>query len=427
MLDRTQAPTLKPFEYVGFPKYSVQKLSNSIEVIDIPFGNIPVIEVQIVIQTGHCYEKSPAVAQAAFKLLTDGTKHLSSNQLAEKLDGWGSEISTAVGYEQSSITLSAPLKHIQNTLPLLLEVYQLANFPEDEFVTYQQRMVRNLAIEEKKTSAMASRYFLKRLWGNYPYGKKATKEDFQNLNLQEIIHFHQNEILKNHVNIIVSGNFESQLILHLLEQHFGKLHLMNSHSVSSSLTEVVSTQNGEYFHEMPNQVQSSLRVGYLSIPRNHPDYEELQVLGTILGGFFGSRLMKNIREEKGYTYGIYGGFIGMKEKGYCMISTDVANEYVEDTLKEIQKEVKILQNEKVAESELQVVKNYMLGNMLSSLETPFQVADMLSVLKLNGLEPSHLEKTFECIKNIRSERILELAQKYLQTEEVVTVIAGTKN
>ncbi len=426
MLIRNIAPAIQPFHYQGFPEFYIQNLKNSVEVIYIPFGNIPVIEIQIVIKTGYCYEKYDAVAQAAFKLLTDGTFHYSSSELAEKLDSLGSEISASAGFEQSTITLSCPTKHISKTLPLLLEVYQFAKFPDNEFFTYCQRMIRSLEIEEKKTNAMANRFFLKRLWGNYPYGKKANKEDFQNLQIEYIKEFHQNEILKNHVSIIVSGNFEIEIIHSLIEQYFGSLKLTSSMSVSQSISEKVTSISGKYFHEMPNQMQSSLKMGHLSIPKNHKDYEELQVLGTLLGGFFGSRLMKNIREDKGYTYGIYGGFIGMKENGYFMISTDVANEYVEDTLKEIEKEILILQNERVGEDELQVVKNYLMGNILSSLETPFQIADMLSLLRLNGLEKNHLENTFEYIKNIQSERILELAQKYLKTDGLVTVIAGSR-
>jgi len=133
--------------------------------------------------------------------------------------------------------------------------------------------------------------------------------------------------------------------------------------------------------------------------------------------------MKNIREEKGYTYGIYGGFYGMKEKGYFMVGSDVANEYIDLTLKEKDKEIQRLQEEKVDDQELQVVKNYMLGNILSSMETPFQIADMLSLLKLHGFTINHLKETFHLIQNISSERIMELARQYFCNDRVV-VIAG---
>ena len=427
MLDRTQAPPLKKFEYQGFPTYYTQKLSNGIELILIPFGDMPVLEIQMVVQTGYCYEPQNAVAQSAFKLLTDGTPKYSSSELAEKLDFYGSQISCSVGYEQSSITLSTLTKHVENTLPLLFEVYYQANFPENEWFTYQQRMIKNLEIEEKKTQAMASKFFLKRLWGNYPYGKKVTKEDFQVLDLEIIRKYHQTEILKSQVYLMVAGKFEEQALYGLIDRFFGQLALQPSSFVSLSQTLVPETQIGEYLHKMENQVQSSIRLGHISISRNHPDYEELQVLGTLLGGFFGSRLMKNIREEKGYTYGIYGGFYGMKENGYFVVSTDVANEYVDSTLEEIYKEIQRIQNEKVTEEELQVVKNYMLGNLLSSMETPFQIADTLSLLKLNNLTVEHLKKTFQLIKNIKIERIMELANQYINLNNMIVVIAGTRN
>jgi len=226
---------------------------------------------------------------------------------------------------------------------------------------------------------------------------------------------------------MVAGKFEEQALYGLIDRFFGQLALQPSSFVSLSQTLVPETQKGEYLHKMENQVQSSIRLGHISIPKNHPDYEELQVLGTLLGGFFGSRLMKNIREEKGFTYGIYGGFYGMKEKGYFMVSTDVANEYVDATLEEIYKEIQRIQNEKVTEEELQVVKNYMLGNLLSSMETPFQIADTLSLLKLNNLTVEHLKKTFQLIKNIKIERIMELANQYINLNNMIVVIAGTRN
>ncbi len=424
MLDRTVQPELKPFHYQGFPKYETAYLDNGLEVILIPYGFIPVLEVQCIIRTGHCYEKENAAAQATFKLLTDGTHRFTSSKLAEALDSYGSEIASSAGFEQSVITLSTPSKHIHNTIPLLYEVYTQANFPENEWFIYQQRAIRSLEIEEKKTHAVANRLFLKKLWGNHPYGKKATKEDFQSLQLEHIHDFYQKEVLKNQVYWIVSGNFDGEVVYQLLNQYFGKLTLKTNENTASSKTITPTSEVGKHYQWMENSVQSSIKLGHLSVARNHQDYEELQVLGTLLGGFWGSRLMKNIREEKGFTYGIYGGFVGMKENGYFVISTDVANEYVEDTLNEIYKEIQILQNERVQEEELRVVKNYMMGSILSSLETPFQVADMLSLLKLNGLETNHLKKTLDLIKYITPERVLELSCKYLDSKEFVIVIAG---
>ncbi len=427
MLDRTRQPDIKPFVYQGFPNFETAFLENGIEVIYIPFGNIPVLEVQLVIRTGYCYETVNAAAQAAFKLLTDGTNRFSSYELSEVLDSYGSEISTSVGFEQSTITLSTPTKHVHKTIELLSEVYTQANFPSEEWLTYQQRMIKSLEIEEKKTNAMANRLFLKKLWGDYPYGKKATQEDFQTLQWENIYNFHKNEILKNEVYIIVSGNYKVDMLHKLLNQNLGVISLNNSSTLSHSKLKIPQSEQGLHVHYMENQVQSSIKLGHLSVPRNHPDYEALQVLGTLLGGFFGSRLMKNIREEKGFTYGIYGGFVGMKEKGYFVISTDVANEYVDSTLKEIYKEMEILQSEKVEEHELNIVKNYLMGNLLSLLETPFQIADMLALLRLNGLKNTHLEETFYLIKNIDSNKIMELACKYFNTENLVTVVAGSYN
>ncbi|MEM9822073.1 MAG: insulinase family protein, partial [Bacteroidota bacterium] len=174
----------------------------------------------------------------------------------------------------------------------------------------------------------------------------------------------------------------------------------------------------------PDSVQTAIRIGSKIFNKKHPDYPGLFVLNTILGGYFGSRLMTNIREDKGYTYNIFSTLDTMISDGYFYIGTEVGNEFVEPTMTEIYGEIERLQNEAVEEGELQMVRNYLLGNLLTNLDGPFNVADVIKSLILDDLPFSEFDQMVHRIKTIESDELRRLAQKYLQKDQLWELIVG---
>jgi len=182
-----------------------------------------------------------------------------------------------------------------------------------------------------------------------------------------------------------------------------------------------------HFVEKANGLQSAIRIGRLWVDKSHSDYHGLSVLVTLLGGYFGSRLMANIREEKGYTYGIGSFVLPLKYASYLIISTEVGNEYVEPTLKEVTVEMKKLQNELVPADELETVKSYLLGEFLRDFDGPFSLAGSFKAINDFDLDYSYYDQYLTVLRGITSEEIMRLAQQYLEPDDFHTVVAGSMN
>ena len=206
------------------------------------------------------------------------------------------------------------------------------------------------------------------------------------------------------------------------EEPFGEL----SDKPSQIACTPVSDARKRIFAERAGAMQSAVRLGMLTIDRNHPDYLKLRVLVTLLGGYFGSRLMSNIREEKGYTYGISAGLFSYPGVSSLVISTETANEYVEPLIREVYREIDRLQNEPVREEELAMVRNYMSGDLCRSYESAFTLVDAWIFLQTSALPPTFFDETLRTIKAITAEDIQRLAQEYLCKENLKEVVSGKK-
>jgi zinc protease len=186
--------------------------------------------------------------------------------------------------------------------------------------------------------------------------------------------------------------------------------------------EIPKPQN--LYLEKADSLQSSLRMGQILFSKKHEDYSALMILNEIFGGYFGSRLMKNIREDKGYTYGIHSQFVTLRDMGYWAVSADVKKEFLQNTFTEIDKEAHILKQDLVSDAELQTVKQYMLGAFAGSLNTPFDVAETFKAIYFLDLNYDFYDKYLDTIRNITPSQIRDIAQKYLHTDNWVRVSVG---
>ena len=216
-------------------------------------------------------------------------------------------------------------------------------------------------------------------------------------------------------------------ITHRIEAAFGTTHFGNHQQVAVKKDfPFVSIPEKRLFIEREDAMQSAVKLGTTTIMRTHPDYLKLRVLITLFGGYFGSRLMSNIREEKGYTYGISAGIMFYPGSGLLGISTETANEYVESLIQEVYKEIDKLQNDKVTPEELAMVRNYMLGEMCRNYESPFSLADAWMFILTSGLDDDYFARSLQAVKEVTPEEIRELAGRYLCKESLKEVIAGKK-
>ncbi len=428
LLNRKKAPKSKPFHYIPLPDYQTLYLDNGIPVYILPFGEVEVLEVQAVYTAGDGYETKVGVSDFTPRNMSEGTKNYTSLEFAQALDRYGSWLEYDSGHETISINLIT-LKHLlPQTLPLLKEVLEEAAFPEDEFVKMKQRTIQKLAVSRQKSGFLAGKAFAEKLYGkNHPYGSTLDVEELEQIERNDLVNFYQNYFFYGNMYLTVCGKFDRKELLSLLNAHFGHQERKGKELPESASKSPLQTAEPGRYHIELEGVQSSLKLGHKGLPIHHPDTAAMGFVNTILGGYFGSRLMHTIREKKGFTYGVYSGWRPHRYAGGFVVQCDVGNEYVEETIQCIKAEIRLLQQEPVKRNELSLVKRYKAGNSISERETPFQLNRMIRFSVSNEISFKTMNDTFHQLQHLDSEKIMELANTYFMPDELIEVVCGQKS
>ncbi|MFH0894123.1 MAG: pitrilysin family protein, partial [Bacteroidota bacterium] len=310
------------------------------------------------------------------------------------------------------------------TIPLFAEILFNANFPEHEFVKLVERKKQKFIVNYEKLSYQARLRFSKLLFGkSNPYGLTIDEEAFQKITREEAYQYYQKKYLEGNFFLVVAGKI-SEEIIQSVSQGFGSTQIPESAKAGSPFFKVEQGNTGRHFVPKEDALQSAIRMGMLMPNKKHEDYNNLKVLNTILGGYFGSRLMTNIREEKGYTYGIGSSLISLRNAGFFVISSEIRADVTSKAIDEIYKEIKVLQNELVGPEELETVKNYMIGNLLRGLDGPFALAEATKSLYMDGLPYDFVQVFADDIRKVNSDQIKTLAKKYFAPEIFLELVIG---
>lgn len=421
MIDRTKQPTIKEITDLKLPEIKTNYLSNGIPVYSIDMGTQEVVKLEIIFKAGRPFENKRLVARATNSLLKEGSKHYSSAVLAEEFDFFGSTLSTPFNLDTSNVLVYSLNKHFDKIMPMVGDLLQYPAFPQQELDAFVRRSKHRLRVDLTKNDVLAYRKITELIFGeHHPYGYNSFEDTYEALRRDDLTAHFERLYCSNNCQVFISGRpHEGQL--ELLEKHLA--HLKPGTFEARSF--VPSDQKPEDTRiPLPDSVQTAVRIGRRLFDRKHEDYYGMYVLNTILGGYFSSRLMTNIREDKGYTYNIYSMLDAMLLDGYFYIGTEVGNEFVEDTKKEIYQEIELLQNELVDEEEMEMVRNYLIGNFLTMLDGPFNVAETAKTILTEDLPANFFESLVETVRSIEAEEIQRLAKKYLRREDLWEVVVG---
>jgi predicted Zn-dependent peptidase len=427
MLDRTIAPPIQ--DAVSFD-YHLQACNtetghNGVPIYWLSAGTQDVVQVEWVFDAGLWEEQKPGVARATGALLKNGTTQKNALQINEALEFYGASLTATVTNDYTFVTLHALSKHLEVLLPIVREVLFQPSFPEKELDIYIRNTLQRLSIKLQKTDFVAHREIDAYLFGQqHPYGKFILPEDFQALTSEDLKNFHKQYYASRNCKIFLAGKID-QSHVRLVEEYFGR-EKWGVEAPRISL-DYLLTPDAEKKHRLQiteKSVQGSIRLNRLFPKRNHPDFAPMVLLNTVFGGYFGSRLMANIREDKGYTYGIYSHIYSYKNNSAFMIATEAGAEVCEAAISEIYKEMDLLCREKIPEAELSLVKNYLLGNILGGLDGPFSLIQRWKSIILNGLPAQQFDKNIEIYKNVTAEELLILAQKYLLKEDYFELVVS---
>ncbi len=426
MLNRTLAPDFRTLDRIHLLKATETKLSNGIPVYSIHAGTQDLVRIEFMFQAGMRNQSNPLVASGVNDMLDEGTHTRNAEQLAEELDFYGAFIETETTVDHASFVLFSLNKHLAATLPLVEDMLKNAAFPEHEFSVYSANKHQKFIVDSDKVSVIARRRFNELLFGEkHPYGVRATDADFEAIQRNWLVDFYRKFYQANTCSIVVSGKITDNL-LEQLEAHFGKQDWARDAIAKTPLLPAQTHSERIHTLEKANAIQSAIRMGRVLFNKTHADWHGFQVLNTILGGYFGSRLMANIREDKGYTYGIGSGCVSMQDNGYFTIATEVGVDVTNAAITEIWIEIEKLQNDLVSDAELDLVRNYMTGVFLRSTDGAFALADRFKAIHGYPLGYDYFDRYFETIQSISPAQIRDLAQTYLRREDMIDLVAGKR-
>lgn len=418
MLDRTTAPAYNQDTSYSLLSPRITKLYNGVDVVYVTGGSQDVVKVELIFRAGRWYETKWGAAYFTAHLLSKGSARKSSFEIAQLFDLYGAHLEVSPGLDYVSVSLYSLTKNIQPVLALLKEILLEPSFPEKELEQTVNIYTQNLKVNLEKTSFVASKLFRSTLFGeNHPYGKELEEKDVKSLSRQDLVGFYSN--FKD-FTVFVSGKVDGGAE-NLINTTFSELPKNNQ------TNRLISQQSIEPTHQeidKEGSVQASIRLGIQSILRTHPDYSKLVFASHILGGYFGSRLMKNIREEKGLTYGIYASIQALKHAAYFAIGADVNKENIGITFDEIRKELKRLRMEPVNGEELLTARNHFIGSLQSEITTPFAHADKIKTIYLSNLPDDYYQQMINTVKNMTEADVMTTSETYLNEEKFFELSVG---
>ncbi|MEM9982977.1 MAG: pitrilysin family protein, partial [Bacteroidota bacterium] len=410
MIDRTRPPAYHPIEQIHILEAESLTLANQIPLKVIRAGEQEVVSIEWIFQAGSRYDLNPGQSFATVKMLGQGATQLTALQINEQIDAYGAFIDFYTGFDRVGIKLYTLNKYLREVLMLVKTLILEASFPEEELDLLKKRTIQQIQVNNEKNAYVAARRYRELVFGAHPYGKNLVEADLASLERNDITPFFKRYIHFGNCDIIIAGKVEENTIK-MLEEIFGAE--LAKHIQTEESPKDIRTQFKKELIERSESLQSSIRIGKVMPPKHHPDYFKILVTNELLGGYFGSRLMQNISEEKGYTSGIRAQVTYLAEQGFFAIGTDVNKEYTQNTIDEIYKEIARLQTEAVGKEELERVQNYMAGSFAGEFTTPFAQADMFKAIHYYNLSYKFYHQYIAQVRKVTAEDIMNTAQKYL--------------
>ncbi len=422
MLNRTVTPAYKQVDDINFISPAQKSLSNGIKVYNFNAGQKELVRIEFIFNNVNWDQTKPLQAVTVNSLINNGTKTLSAKEIAEQVDYYGAFLQSDYGADHITITLYSLSKYLSSVLPIVKAILTESTFPQQELDIFIQNQKQKLQVNLQKNDFLARKTFAHAVFGDTAYGSDINMADYDALKREDLFNYFEAAFKPENCVIISAGKFDEKEFV-LLDKYFGRS--WDNHSPTTLNRFSYTPGNGnKIFIPKPDAVQSAIRMGKLAINRSHPDFASFQVLNTLLGGYFGSRLMANIREDKGYTYGIGSGVASLKHAGYFFIATEVGADVCENALTEIYKEIEILRSDRASDEELDLVRNYMLGSLLGSLENIFSHADKFKNLYFSNLTYDYYRSYIHTVKNITAEQLQQIAQQYLDPSTFTEVVVG---
>lgn len=430
MLDRTTPPAIRPASFV-FRKPVTHVMPNGVPLHVIEAKGLGAMRIDFVFTAGQSHQARKLQALFACRMLREGCRGYTAAAFAERLDYYGAWLELSVAMNRTFVTLYTLKKHFANTLELVQRMLTEPSYSEEQLGIVRGNNKAQFMVNLQKGDVQAMRELRRSIYGdNHICGMQTVAEDYDRLQVADIADFYQQYYGSNTCKIYLSGDVD-ELLLAKVEELFGSARwgcetqqTVHYGGMPTHIPIVDGAVGTSVNRSWEGAVQDSVRMGTLLMDVNHPDYLPMRVLTTVLGGYFGSRLMKNVRETKGYTYHIGADLVTSMPQVMFVVHCEAQAGKAEEVIEEVRREMVRLQNEPVPDEELRMVRNYMTGEICRNYESAFSLSDAYIFMDHLGLPNTHIEDTLEVISATDSAQLQRLAQCYLQPERLHSVVVG---
>jgi predicted Zn-dependent peptidase len=421
-VDRSKAPQFSLPTQFALPAPQQFKLETGSPVFYFPTPGIDAVKLEVIGNSSRSLlpNSQALIPSFTLQMLQEGTATLTSQQLAEFFDYHGAEVYPTLSYTQEGLSLICIKKHLPTILPIFLSLFSEARFPEENLAKRKSQRALSLKLDQEKPSSRAGQLFKKGLFGpNHPFGQEITEAHISEITPALLQAYYQDHLWKD-CSLFISGDFKTQE----LEQLLATLNQLPLKQGAKKEGLPAPTSTALLLEDRADAVQSSIRLGAWSIPKHHEDFPALAVFNTLLGGYFGSRLVKNIREDKGHTYGIHSSLVELDQYAYWVIAADVKKAHQEEVFAEIDKEIQILRTVLASSEEIEILKNYLIGQLFTKFSSPFDLIDQFKGVYYAGLDFSYYEKRFDFLKKFTAADLLAIGNRYFSSPDRVQVRVG---
>jgi zinc protease len=421
-------PALATERAVTWPKRTRARLSNGLEVILAEARSIPKFHGELFFRSGNAAvaDRAPGLAEMTATVVRTGTTKRASRQIEEDLRRIGADLSSGAGADTSAISFAGLSEFAEPLLNLVNELARQASFPEPEFERERRQKLEEVKLQRTEPGFLASERLRKVLFGAHPYGQVSPSEaQVAGYRREDLLAVYREFYTSENGLLLLVGDFEAHEMLKTAEKVFGA---WSGKKPDSSVAAAPPNPRGRrvYLVHSPGAVQTQILAGCHAITRKHPDWVKLGLTNSLYGGAFNSRLVMNIREDKGYTYSPRSGVNALRQHGYFSVSAAVRNDVVAASLTEIFYEMDKLRSVLVPEAELADAQNYLSGVFSMGLATQDGLLSQLSTVALNELPDDYLETYRQRVRALTPEDLLATGRKYLDSANVQIVVVGDR-
>lgn len=382
-----------------------------------------IVRLDILFKGGYAVQHKPLQALFTNRMLREGSEAFSGAEISRKLDYYGAWIDMYSSQECNHIILYVLAKHFPLLLPVVENFVKRPAFLQENLDVVRRNNKAHFLINSKKVEVVAQRHFEHALWGDsHPLGQMVQAADYDAITRDDLLQYYGEVYSHRNCTLFLTGTNDSAVI-DAVTAAFGYGEWGTAPQVVVDVP-LPASLAGYHKITMEDTLQSAVKVGCFTLPACHPDFFDLRILNVLLGGYFGSRLMSNIREENGYTYDIISEIDAYGRDNAFMVSSQAANKYVAPLLAELYKEIERLRVEDIPAAEVELVRNYIMGELCREFEGVIAKTEVFVNAWLSGDSFDSVNRYIDAVNAATPQRLQQIARKYLLRENIIEIVVG---